>query len=168
MTRMSFLSLTFTLHNVDYRIWRHARGRYGPQSHVAGHRWTDIAFELTQRLRDTDVMITITVKWNVKEEHAVNFLNLTKAFTDACRAESGCLWFDWSRSCENLNEYVLIEAYRDSAAGEAHVNSDHFKVAMDELGQYLVARPQVISYEIPQDGWSQLGEITMPDERASI
>lgn len=108
-------------------------------------------------------MITITVKWDVKPEYADNFLELTKEFTEACRAEPGCLWFDWSRSVDNPNEYILIEAYKDGEAGAAHVNSEHFKKAMKEQGQYAATRPKVISYEIPQDGWAELGEIEMPD-----
>ena len=36
--------------------------------------------------------------------------------------------------------------------------------AMKEQGQYAATRPKVISYEIPQDDWSDLGEIEMPGE----
>lgn len=109
-------------------------------------------------------MITITVKWDVKPEHAEQFPQLVREFTEACRAEPGCLWFDWSRSVENPNEYILIEAYRDAEAGKAHVESEHFAKAMAEQGRYAASRPQVISYEIPQQGWADLGEIKMPDE----
>ncbi|GAA1392547.1 putative quinol monooxygenase [Luteococcus peritonei] len=108
-------------------------------------------------------MITITVKWDVKPEYADDFMELTREFTEACRAEPGCLWFDWSRSVDNPNEYILIEAYADAEAGSAHVNSEHFTKAMKEQGRYAATRPQVISYEIPQDGWNDLGEIEMPD-----
>ena len=103
-------------------------------------------------------MITITVKWDVKPEYADDFMELTREFTEACRAEPGCLWFDWSRSVDKPNEYVLIEAYKDAEAGSAHVNSEHFQKAMKVQGRYAATRPKVISYEIPQDGWSELGE----------
>ena len=109
-------------------------------------------------------MITITVKWDVKPEYADQFMHLTREFTEACRAEPGCLWFDWSRSVDNPNEYILIEAYKDGEAGKAHVESAHFTKAMKEQGQYVNTRPKVISYEIPQDDWSDLGELEMPDE----
>ena len=58
----------------------------------------------------------------------------------------------------------LIEAYADGDAGSEHVNSEHFKKAMKEQGRYAATRPKVISYEIPQDGWSELGEIEMPED----
>lgn len=108
-------------------------------------------------------MITITVKWDVKPQHADDFIELTRPFTEACRAEPGCLWFEWSRDVDEPHQYVLLEAYRDAEAGREHVESEHFRRAMERLGQYLDSRPLVISYEIPQDGWSQLGEIEMPE-----
>lgn len=108
-------------------------------------------------------MITITVKWDVKPEYADDYMELTREFTEATRAEPGCLWFDWSRSVDKPNEYVLVEAFRDGAAGGEHVNSEHFKKAMATHGEYAASRPKVISYEIPQDDWSELGELQMPE-----
>lgn len=109
-------------------------------------------------------MITITVTWDVKPEYADQFMDLTREFTEACRAEPGCLWFEWSRSVDDPHRYVLLEAYRDADAGRAHVESEHFRTAMREQGRYAATRPKVISYEIPQQGWSELGEIEMPGE----
>ena len=109
-------------------------------------------------------MIAITVKWDVKPEYVDDFMDLTREFTQACRAEPGCLWFEWSRSVENPDQYILIEAYRDAAAGTAHVESDHFSKAMVTLGQYASRRPQVVSVSTEQQGWAPLGEITMPGE----
>ncbi len=107
-------------------------------------------------------MITITVKWAVKPEYAADFIELTSDFTQATRAEPGCLWFDWSRSVDDPNEYVLVEAFRDGEAGGAHVGSEHFATAMATLGAYVSARPKIISYEIDQDGWNELGELQLP------
>ncbi len=108
-------------------------------------------------------MITITVKWDVKPEYADDYMELTREFTEATRAEPGCLWFDWSRSVDNPNEYVLVEAFRDGAAGGEHVNSEPYKNAPATHGEYPASRPKIISYEIPQDDWSELGELQMPE-----
>ncbi len=107
-------------------------------------------------------MIAITVKWDVKPAYADRFLELTREFTEATRAEPGCLWFEWARSCDNPNVYVLIEAFRDGDAGAAHVTSAHFKRAMATQGQYAASRPKIVSVEVPAEGWSELGEIEMP------
>ena len=62
-------------------------------------------------------MIFITAKFRVKPEHADNWPSITADFTSATRAEPGCLWFDWSRSIDDPNEYVLVEAFADGVKG---------------------------------------------------
>ena len=104
-------------------------------------------------------MIFITAKFRVLPEHAEAWPELSREFTEACRAEDGCLWFDWSRSLDDPNEYVLVEAFRDPEAGGAHVQSDHFRAAHAELPQYLAATPRIVSTEMAQDDWSELGEM---------
>ena len=105
-------------------------------------------------------MIFIVVKFKVKNEHADNFPELVREFTEATRAEPGNLWFDWSRSVEDPNEYVLVEAFKDDAA-EAHVKSEHFKKAMQEQPQYLQETPRIISRQIEGDGWDEMGEMSV-------
>jgi quinol monooxygenase YgiN len=41
-----------------------------------------------------------------------------EGFTAATRAEPGCISFEWSRSTDGPSVYFLVEAFRDSAAGE--------------------------------------------------
>ena len=54
-----------------------------------------------------------------------------------------------------------VEAFRDAPAGSAHVQSEHFKAAIDALPQYLVETPRIVSQMIDQDDWSELGEMTV-------
>jgi quinol monooxygenase YgiN len=68
-------------------------------------------------------LIFITAKFPVKPEHADAWPSLSREFTEATRAEEGCLWFEWSRSLDDPNVYVLVEAFRDDDAGGAHVRS---------------------------------------------
>ncbi len=104
-------------------------------------------------------MIFITAKFAVKPEHADQWPQLAASFTQATRAEPGCLWFQWSRSVEDPTEYVLVEAFRDGEAGGNHVQSEHFKAAQRELPPYLVSTPQVVNVEVPGEEWSLLGEM---------
>ena len=106
-------------------------------------------------------MIFITAKFPVKPEHADDWPELSRAFTQACRAEEGCLWFDWSRSLEDPAEYVLVEAFRDDDAAGAHVSSDHFAAARQSLPPHLVETPRIVNFTIPQDDWSELGELAV-------
>ncbi len=108
-------------------------------------------------------MIFITAKFPVKPEHADEWPELSRAFTQACRAEDGCLWFDWSRSLDDPHEYVLVEAFRDDQAAVAHVQSDHFRTATSELPQYLRATPRIVNTTVEGTSWSELGEMAVRD-----
>lgn len=106
-------------------------------------------------------MIFITAKFRVLPQHADRWPEIAGAFTQATRAEPGCLWFDWSRSLDDPNQYVLVEAFRDQDAGAAHVQSEHFRKAQRTLPQYLAETPRIVSTTVDQDGWSELGEMTV-------
>ena len=112
-------------------------------------------------------MIFITVKWPVKPEHADQWLDLVKDFTEATRAESGNLWFDWSRSLDDPNEYVLLEAFRDEDAGASHVQSEHFQAATRELPGYLAETPRIVNTQVPGIEWAQLGELAVDESSPS-
>lgn len=104
-------------------------------------------------------MIFITAKFRIRPEDADRWPEISAEFTAATRAEPGCLFFDWSRSLDDPTEYVLVEAFVDGDAGGAHVGSAHFKAAQVALPPHLTATPQVINFDVPQDGWSELGEM---------
>lgn len=106
-------------------------------------------------------MIFIVVRFETKPDWAERWPEFVRSFTEATRAEPGNLWFDWSRSLENPAEYILVEAFRDSDAGSAHVNSDHFKRAMRELPQALASTPKIISQTIDATGWSKMAEMSI-------
>jgi quinol monooxygenase YgiN len=107
-------------------------------------------------------MIFITAKFQVRPEDAGRWMDIAGDFTDATRSEPGCLWFEWSRSIDDSNEYVLVEAFRDSEAGAGHVRSAHFKKAQETLPPHLVSTPKIISTAVDQDDWSELGELALP------
>jgi quinol monooxygenase YgiN len=106
-------------------------------------------------------MIFITAKFQIRPEYAEDWPEISRRFTEATRSEPGCLWFDWSRSLDDPHEYVLVEAFRDGAAGAAHVGSAHFKQAQQDLPPHLTATPKIISQNVDQDDWSELGELAV-------
>ncbi|MFI7673463.1 putative quinol monooxygenase [Actinophytocola sp. NPDC049390] len=108
-------------------------------------------------------MIFITAKFRVLPEHADDWPAITREFTEATRAEPGCLWFDWSRSVDDPNEYVLVEAFRDDDAGGEHVRSAHFAAARETLPPHLAETPRIVNATVPQQDWSELGELAVRD-----
>ena len=108
-------------------------------------------------------MIFITAKFRVLPEYADDWPRITSDFTQATRNEPGCLWFDWSRSLDDPNEYVLVEAFRDGDAGGAHVGSDHFKAAQEHLPRHLAETPRIVNFEVEGTDWSELGELAVEE-----
>jgi quinol monooxygenase YgiN len=106
-------------------------------------------------------MIFITAKFRVRAEDADRWPEIAKEFTEATRAEPGCLWFEWSRSVDDPTEYVLVEAFRDADAGGAHVSSAHFAEAQRTLPPYLAETPRIVNATLEQDDWSRLGEMAV-------
>ena len=106
-------------------------------------------------------MIFIVVKFTTKPEWSDRWLDFVRDFTEATRAELGNLWFEWSRSADDPDEFVLVEAFQDDGA-VPHVNSDHFKRAMQELPAALAETPRIINTTIEgATGWSRMAELAV-------
>ena len=60
---------------------------------------------------------------------------------------------------------MLVEAFHDGDAGTTHVQSAHFKEARRTLPPYLAQTPRIINVTVPQDDWSLLGELAVPEDR---
>lgn len=105
-------------------------------------------------------MILIVVKMPIRPEFADDWPEHVAEFTAATRAEPGNVSFEWFRSGEDPNLWVLVEAFKDAAAGEAHTSSAHFKAAGKMLAQKLAGTPQIV--HVPDAAeWSRMGEVTV-------
>lgn len=105
-------------------------------------------------------MIFIVVKFTIKPEHADQWLDRVSGFTEATRAEPGNIFFEWSRSVSDPNQFVVVEAFQDGAAA-AHVSADHFTEFVGWAPDVVATTPDIISLQdVPGDGWSKMGEIT--------
>ncbi|MFI6458173.1 putative quinol monooxygenase [Streptosporangium amethystogenes] len=105
-------------------------------------------------------MIFIAVKFTVRPERAEEWLSLVDDFTQATRNEPGNVFFEWSRSVEVPGQFVLLEAFASPAAGEAHVNSEHFRTAMAWMPELITKTPEIINVEVPGEGWSRMAELS--------
>lgn len=101
-------------------------------------------------------MILIVVKQQVRAEFADDWPSLVEEFTMSTRAEPGNISFEWSRSADDPNLWMLIEVFRDEEAGKAHVESAHFKKATSQLPRWLARVPEVIHVEAPGEGWVRM------------
>ncbi len=105
-------------------------------------------------------MIYIAVKFPVRPEKADSFMDEAAAYTAATRAEEGNVFFEWSRSLDEPNTFVLLEAFRDAEAGSAHVAGQHVKDFFQWAPDWVSAKPQIIYVDSPDlTGWGAMGEI---------
>ncbi len=109
-------------------------------------------------------MIFIVVKFSIRPDQSEDWLALVEDFTTATREEKGNLFFEWSRSVDDPDEFVLVEAFESAQAGAVHVQSEHFRAAMAQLPAALAATPEIINAEVPGQGWSTMSELA-PTER---
>jgi quinol monooxygenase YgiN len=105
-------------------------------------------------------VIVIVVKQHVKPEYAHDWLDRVGPFTFATREEPGNISFDWYRSPDDPNLWLLVEVFRDEEAGRAHVESAHFKAAIAALPSWLAGAPEIIHVNGPSEGWTKMGELS--------
>ena len=106
-------------------------------------------------------MILIVVKWKIRPDKVDGWLAEIDPFTRAVRAEEGNLFFEWSRSVEEPDTFVLVEGFRDAAAGEAHVSTEHFRQVLEWTPDWVAERPQIIHVNSPDNtGWGEMGEVS--------
>lgn len=104
-------------------------------------------------------MIFIVVKFAVRPERSEEWLSLVADFTTATRAEPGNIFFEWSRSVDDKDQFVLVEAFQDTAAGQEHVSSEHFTTAMAWMPEAISDTPEIVNVEVPGDGWARMAEL---------
>jgi quinol monooxygenase YgiN len=105
-------------------------------------------------------MILIVVKWKIRPERTDAWLDEVEKFTQGTRSEPGNLFFEWSRSVDDPNTFVLVEGFVDTDAGGAHVGTEHFKAAMEWIPDWVAEKPKIIHMNAPGDGWGEMGEVT--------
>lgn len=103
-------------------------------------------------------MYFIVVKFPVKPESVGQWPQIVSDYTSACRAEEGNIFFEWSRSLEDPNEFVLVEGFTDEGAA-AHVQSTHFDEGIETMRPHLSATPKIVSRQVEGDGWDAMGEL---------
>jgi quinol monooxygenase YgiN len=110
-------------------------------------------------------MIFIVVKFTIRADRSHEWLALTDEYTQATRNEPGNLFFEWSRSIDSPHRFVLVEGFESSQAGQAHVNSEHFRTAMAWMPDVIAETPEIIHVEVAQDGWGRMGELSPRQEQ---
>lgn len=107
-------------------------------------------------------MIVIVIQAQVKPEKHDEWLAGIAKYTAAVRGEPGNVSFDYYENGDDPNEYAIIEVFRDTAAGGAHVATDHAQQFFGDMGKWVTRKP-FLNYQDLGDGkdaWVEMGEVT--------
>lgn len=106
-------------------------------------------------------MILITIKFPIRPDRTDEWLALADSYAKAVNAEEGSLFFQFSRSLDDPDEFVCVEGFRDADAGAAHTTTPHFAEFVEKAPDLVAAQPRIIYVDAPQvDGWGPMGEIS--------
>lgn len=106
-------------------------------------------------------MILITVKTKLTPGSADAYLAANRSFLEATRQEPGNKWYEQYRSVDDPDLILTSEAFDDAAAGEAHVNSQHFQQHLEhnDTKHLVTETPDIIYLDVPdRDGWDKMSE----------
>ena len=104
-------------------------------------------------------MILINIKMQIRPEKMDEWLALADSYAKDVNSEDGCLFFQFSRSLTDDNEFVCIEGFKDADAGGTHVKQPYVKRFFDTAPDLVAAQPQSIYIDTPHDGFGPMGEI---------
>src|SRR6201986_2945517 len=104
-------------------------------------------------------MILINIKMQIRPEKIDEWLAVADAYSKDVNSEEGCLFFKFSRSLTDENEFVCIEGFRDADAGATHVQQPYVKKFFDTAPALVPAHPQILYIAPPHDGFGPMGEI---------
>ena len=106
-------------------------------------------------------MILINIKFPIRPDRTDEWIALADSYATAVNAEEGSLFFQFSRSLNDPDEFVCVEGFRDADAGAAHTTTPHFAEFVEKAPDLVAAQPQIIYVDAPQvDGWGPMGEIS--------
>ncbi len=93
-------------------------------------------------------MIVTCVYINVKPDSVNSFINATIANHIESVKEPGNLRFDLIQQADDLNRFMIYEAYESEEAAAAHKNRDHYLKWRDIVKDFMAEPRQGVKYNI--------------------
>ncbi|MGH9042115.1 MAG: putative quinol monooxygenase [Acidimicrobiia bacterium] len=102
-------------------------------------------------------MIFIVLKVPIRPEERETWLEGIARYAAAVRAEPGNIEFNVFESIDAPNQFSIVEAFASPEAGDAHVQTEHFKEFFEWVPKTLAAPPDIINTTV--DGWNTMHEL---------
>lgn len=84
--------------------------------------------------------IHVFARWKVKEGNMATVLELLKAVRSGTLQEQGNLFYKIHQSRADANTLILFEGYSDEVAQQAHMNTGHFQIVVQQIVPLLEER----------------------------
>ena len=95
-------------------------------------------------------MITFIAHLTVKPENAAAFEALmTEVAAQTHAHEPGVAWYEWARSVDEPDTYVVVEVYRDVAVHAAHMASAWVQESLPRSAALIEGKPHIRQYVTP-------------------
>jgi quinol monooxygenase YgiN len=104
-------------------------------------------------------VILIVLKIQIRPDRRDVWLERIAKYTAAVREEPGNMSFDVYESVEVRNEFSIVEGFASKEAGDAHVQTDHFKDFLVWFPNVIGGAPLIINTEVQND-FAPMGEFS--------
>ena len=92
--------------------------------------------------------IHVFARWKVKEGNMSTVLELLKIVRSRTLQEQGNLFYKIHQSQADANTLILFEGYSDEVAQKAHMNTDHYRMAVEKILPLLEEREVTLTIPI--------------------
>ena len=104
-------------------------------------------------------MIFVSIRADARPDKRDDFLSGVVRYSRQVRDEPGNLDFRCFESVEEPNRFAILASYRDQAAGEAHVGSEHAQWFFGWLPAVVSRVPTIVFQDIGDITWTEMGEV---------
>jgi len=100
-----------------------------------------VVAQVKAALKDVDKPFTLVVHIQVKKGSGKKFEAAFARAAKPTRKEKGCLTYDLNHDAKNPANYLVYERWRNLAALDAHLKSEHITRLFKDIGELLAAPP---------------------------
>jgi quinol monooxygenase YgiN len=88
-------------------------------------------------------MVLVIARFRPRPDRLDEFLGLLRDVQEASRADDGCVNYGYYRDIAEDMSFVAVEEWRDMAALEAHLRTDHAARLIAGLPDHAAAPPEI-------------------------
>ena len=88
----------------------------------------------------------VTARFSCLESVVDETIQILEELARTTRTESGCIRYGYFQATDNATSFTSIEQWEDMETEAAHWETEHLKVALEQLGPCLDGEAEVTKY----------------------